>query len=156
MGNIDTQRHAGQAVHVLREGFPVNLHRHPHGLQRNRFGTGQGQHGPVGILRPQWGKTKPAIPNGDGGHTVPTADRAVRVPVQLGIIVGVQIDESRSNDLPAGINLFFGVAAADFPNLSNLTVLDTKVGLVTRHLRPVDDRTVLNHCIELRHTTLLC
>ena len=55
--------------------------------------------------------------------------------------------------MPAGINLFFGIAAADFPDLSNFAVLNTKVGLVAWYLRSVNDRTAFDNCIKLWHTS---
>src|SRR5713226_6387979 len=86
---------------------------------------------------------------------MPTADGAIRVPVQRRIIVRVQIDRPRSDDQSRGIQHLFGIAALQAANLGNLAVLDPQVGVVRRHQSPIDNHASLNNHIELCHKVLL-
>jgi hypothetical protein len=101
------------------------------------------------------GKAKAAIANRDRRHAMPAANGAVRIPVQLGVIVGVKIDESWGHDEPAGIDHFRGVAAGQPADFGDLAVLDADVALVARDSRPINDRPAFNNGIELRHKALL-
>ena len=71
---------------------------------------------------------------------MPTANGAVWVPVQLGVIMGVEVDESWGYDEPTGINHFRGVAAVQPADFGNLTVLDAQIGFVAGDPRSIDDR----------------
>src|SRR5713226_8823840 len=86
---------------------------------------------------------------------MPTADGAIRVPVQRRIIVRVQIDRPRSDDQSRGIQHLFGIAALQAANLGNLAVLDPQVGVVRRHQSPIAHHASLSNHIELCHKVLL-
>src|SRR5437870_519170 len=86
---------------------------------------------------------------------MPTANRAIRVPVKLSIIVRMEINKSRSDDEAAGINDFFGIAAVETADLGNLAILNTNVCPITRHTSSIDDRAIFNNRIELRHNPSL-
>src|SRR5262245_57065017 len=86
---------------------------------------------------------------------MPAADGAVGVPMELGVVVGVQVNEAGRDNLPRGVEDLGGVTAVEPPDLGNLAVLDADVGFVPWHPRPIDDRAALNNRIELCHMTLL-
>src|SRR5262244_2866170 len=103
----------------------------------------------------QRGKTKPAVADGDRGHAVPTANRAVGIPVQLSIIVGVEINKPRGHDEPAGIDHLGRLVAVEPADLGDLAIFDANVSLVAWHPRPIDDRAAFYDGIELWHASLL-
>src|SRR5712691_13368574 len=99
----------------------------------------------------QRGKAKPAVADGDRGHAVPTADRTIRIPVQLGVVMGVEINKPRGHDEPAGIDHLGRVAAVEPTDLGDLAILDANVGFIPWHPRAIDDRATFNDGIELCH-----
>ena len=142
-----------QAVHVLGKGLPVHLDRDLHGFERNRLIARQGQHGPLGILRPQRGKAEAAVAQRHRRDSVPAADRAVGVPVNLGVIVGVQIDRARGDNQPAGVNDPGCIAGLQPADLGHPAVLDPQVGAVAWHLGAVDNRPIFDHHIKFCHVS---
>src|SRR5215510_12235751 len=96
------------------------------------------------------GEAKPAVPVSDGGHPVPTADRAIRIPMDWRIVVRVEVNGPWSHDQPRGIEDFRPIAAAYvLRDFDNLAVLDSKVSLVRWHQRAINNCTAFNDCIEL-------
>ena len=73
------------------------------------------------------------------GDAVPAGDRAVRVPADLGVVMGVQIDEARRDDQAVGVDDFLGEARRASADLRDLAVLDPDVAPVARHAGAVDD-----------------
>src|ERR1019366_3253405 len=51
-----------------------------------------------------WREGEPAVPADYRGHTVKRAWRQVRIPRHLGVVVGVHVDEPRSDHLSCGID----------------------------------------------------
>src|SRR2546428_11167194 len=103
----------------------------------------------------QRGKAKPAVAHSDRGYSMPAGDRQVGVPMDLGIIVSVQVDTARRNDEPAGIQHLFGSAAIQAANFGDLATLDADIRLVAWHACPIDNRTVFNNSVEFGHDFLL-
>ena len=82
---------------------------------------------------------------------MPTPNSTVRVPVDWRIVVGVEINCARSNDVARGIEYLFGVAAFETPDLGNLTVLDADVSPLGWHQGSVNNRSPFYNRIELCH-----
>src|SRR5881397_2773874 len=99
----------------------------------------------------QRGKAKPTVADRDRGHAVPTANGAVRVPVELGVVVGVQIDKSWGDNEPVGVDHLGGVTRLQAANLGDLAVLNPQVCAVAGHPRAIDDGAASNNGIELWH-----
>ena len=58
-------------------------------------------------------KTEAAVTDGDRGHAVPAADGAVRVPVQLGVVVGVQVNRAGSDNTIRSLKHLTGIAGPE-------------------------------------------
>src|SRR6266851_985923 len=100
-------------------------------------------------------ETKAAVTDRDRCHTMPASDRAVRIPVELRIIVRVQVDRTRSDDQAGSVKHFGRIGTLEPANFGNLAVLDPNVGTVARQLGAVDNHAVLNDRVELSHYLLL-
>ena len=66
--------------------------------------------------------------------------------------MGMEINEPRGHDEPVGINHLPSIVVVEFTDLGDLAVLNTDIGLVTRNLRPIDDRSTFHNSIELCHS----
>jgi hypothetical protein len=73
--------------------------------------------------------------------------------MQLGIVMGVEIDKSRGDNQPAGIDHLGCIVAIQATNFGNLAILDAEVRAVSGHPRPIDNRAVFNNGIKLWHNS---
>ena len=87
---------------------------------------------------------------------MPAADGQIRIPVELGVVVGVQVDGTRRDNQPAGVQHPTAVAGLEPPDLSDLAVLDTNIGAVARNPASVNNRAAFYQCVKLCHDSLLC
>src|SRR5437867_12850910 len=69
---------------------------------------------------------------------------AVRIPLDLGIHMGVMINESRRNDQPVDIDRSASVSLNP-PNLSDPPVFDCDIGQVGRQTGTIDYATTTKH-----------
>ena len=63
---------------------------------------------------------------------MPTADRAVGIPVQRRVVVRVQVYGSRGDDQARGIQHLGRIATLQAADFGDLAVLDADIGVVTR------------------------
>ena len=82
---------------------------------------------------------------------MPAGQRAVGIPVDLGVIMGVQIDEPWRDDEPVGIKRFLGLARAELADLGDLAILDAKVPGVAWRAGTIDDCATLDNHIKFGH-----
>src|SRR6266508_2606173 len=101
----------------------------------------------------QRGKTKSAVAEGHRSYPMPAACGAVRVPVDLRIIVGMQVDGSWGHNEPSGIDHPRRIAGLQTANFRDLAVLNTKISFVARHPCPIDNGASFNKDIKLCHTS---
>ena len=87
-----------QEVEPFGEGRPVPLHAGLHRLVGNRLDARHGQHGPVAHVGLDRSEPEAAVAHHDGGDSMPTGQRAVRVPIDLRVVMSVQIDEAGGHD----------------------------------------------------------
>src|SRR6266851_9060837 len=112
---------------------------------------GHRQHRPFTELRLARGEAEAAIAQHQRGYAVPSGDRAIGIPADLGIVMGMQVDETRRDDKSVGKYHLLGKAWCTTADLRNLAVLDPKVGLITRDTSPIDDGSSCNLQIEFSH-----
>ena len=71
---------------------------------------------------------------------MPAGHRAIRVPLDLGVIMGMKIDEAWRNDEPGGIQHLSRPTPAEASYLGNLPIGDGHIADVTTRADPVNDR----------------
>ena len=62
------------------------------------LGADHGQHRALAEVGLDRGEAEAAVAQHHRGDAVPAGDRAVRVPADLGVVVGVQVDEAGRDD----------------------------------------------------------
>src|ERR1019366_4395163 len=85
------------------------------------------------------------------GHAVPAGTGAGGVPEDLGIHVGVAVDEAGGDHMPVGIDLVAG-PLVDPPDEADAAVDDAHIGPVGTETGAVDDGPVPDHDV-IGHTT---
>src|SRR5262249_1744050 len=68
-----------------------------------------------------------------------------------GIVVTMQVDDSRCDDQSGRIQHLPGIAALEMADLGNLTILEAGVCLIRRQPCPIENRPTLDHFIEFCH-----
>src|SRR5687768_14208881 len=69
--------------------------------------------------------------------------------------MSVKINKPGGDDEARRVHDFRRIAGVEPADFGNLAILDSHVGLVAGHPRPIDDRAIFNNGIELRHNSLL-
>src|SRR5262249_42925222 len=118
---------------------------------RNCFDPGHRQHGTVTQVRLAWSKTEPAVPNDNGGHPMPAGHGAIRIPVDLRIVMRMQIDEPRRNNEPMCIERFLGVARFELADLGNFALFNPDISETAGRAGTINNRSTLDDYIEFRH-----
>ena len=93
------------------------------------------------------GQGEAAVAADDGGHPVQVGRRGGGIPKELGVVVGVGVDDSRSHHQTGGIELGGGLFG-DLADGHDLSVTDADVGAATRSSGAVHYQTVANGVIE--------
>src|SRR5439155_5323265 len=110
---------------------------------------------PFPHLGPDGGEAEPAVADDDRGDAVPARQRAVRVPVDLGVVVGVEVDEAGGDDAAVGVEHPLGVLGVEAPDTGHAAVADAEVGPPARHPGAVDDHPAPDDRVEARHRSSL-
>ena len=142
-----------EAVHVFRESLPVPAHSLTHGLQGNRLDAVHHAHVQVPVVGTGRRESESALANGQGGDSEPSGQGGVWVPVELGIIVGVQVYGARGDDAAAGVQLLGSPAVDASADHGHAAILDSNVGTNAGHSRPVDNGTPADYQVIFRHTS---
>ncbi len=144
LDDVDALRSAIQRVQVLGDGLPVPVHPLTHRLIRDGLGPGHREHRPVPEVGRARCETESAIAEHDRRDPVPTGNGAPRIPADLGVVVGVTVHESRSDDFPGGVDYPVGDPFGPPADLRDMTVLDPEVPAPPRPAAAVDDRSSRN------------
>jgi hypothetical protein len=146
---------AVQAVQILRKRLPVPTHAELHGAQRDCLDTVHHPHVEITIPRPGRRKAEAALTDADRGDAEPAGQRRVRIPVELGVVVRVEIDRAWSDDATPRVDLLRASRLDAATHAGDAAVLDADVGLIARHTGTVDHRSATNDEIELGHAAFL-
>ncbi len=109
---------------------------------------------PVLLAGPHRSETNATVAGDDGGHPVTAGRLQQRVPADLPVVVGVDVDESGRDDLAGGVDGLGGIAfqrrtaRPAAPNLDDLAVLDGDVGVESVRAGAVDDGATGDFQIE--------
>ena len=100
----------------------------------------------VGVSGSQGRKGEATVATDHGGHAVPAGRRGQRVPVQLGVVVGVGIDEAWCHHQAADVHhLVQGTGCVDLADLGDGVVDDRNITSESRRTGPVNDRAPLQY-----------
>ncbi len=141
---VDALGQTVERVHELGVAFPVPGQRRLHRSQRDGLGAHHGQHRALALLRFDRREAEAAVADHDRGDTVPGRNRQIRIPENLGVVMGVEVDEARGDNQPAGIDDLGCLVGRYAPNLGNSAVFDTHIAAKARRTGTVDDHPVLN------------
>jgi hypothetical protein len=99
---------------------------------------------PVAPLRHRGREPDAAVPHDDGGDAVPGRRGERRVPRDLPVVVGVDVDEARGDETARGVERL-GAVVVDTPDDADPAVVDRHVPGPGRRAGPVDDGAAADH-----------
>ena len=141
-----------EAVQPLREGFPVPAQAQLHCSHRNGLDPGHQAHCRFPVFGLAGSEAKAALAYGYRRNAVPAGHGGVGFPVELEIIVSVQVDSPRSDDAAGGVQLLVGRSLDSPADHGDFAVLDCDVPAESRHSSgAVDNRTVAYNFVVFRH-----
>ena len=101
---VDAER-AVEAVEVLGERLPLPVDALLEGGERHALDLGHHAAQVVGVVGMERREGEAAVAGHEGGHAVDVGRRGERVPEELGVVVGVRVDEAGAHDEAARIEL---------------------------------------------------
>ena len=148
---VDSETLAVEAIEVLGIRFPVPPHALAHRIERDCLDAVHHAHIEVAVFGPCRREAEPALADGHRGLPEPPVEGGVRVPVKLGVVVGMEVDGARRHDTSAGIELGGGAGRNVSADLGDPSILDSQVGAVAGHAGPFDDRAAADYEVILGH-----
>ena len=136
-----------EAVEVLVEARPVPRETVLERDQRHALDLGHHPADVVVVLLLDRGEGEPAVAADDGGDPVEVGRRRGRVPEQLGVVVGVRVDDPRRHHQALGVELG-GPAVGDLADRHDPAVLHADVGPPGGASGAVDDPAVADDVVE--------
>ena len=137
-----------EALEVLPEALPVPV---DPGFERDERHALHLRHHPtrvVGVARLQRGQREPAVAAEHRGHSVERRRCRVAIPVQLRVVVRVDVDEPGRDDEPRGVEGLRGQLARELADPDDAAVLHGDVGAPRRRAQAVDDESAGDEVIE--------
>ena len=95
--------------HVLGESFKAPIDAIAQHIQRHAFDLREVAHGQFTVLRTTRCNGEATVANDGGGHAHGGRGAHIRVPGDLGIEMGMRIDDARHQGQALGIDGFFGL-----------------------------------------------
>ena len=92
------------------------------------------------------GKAHAAIAHDDRGHAVPARGRKERVPADLAIVVGVNVDPARRDQQASGID-FTGSSARHHADCGDHVAVDRYIGHPARRASAIDHGSIADYDI---------
>jgi len=146
-GDVDVVRPGFHRVEIFGEAFPVPFKSFVQRGTRNVFDAFHQLDQPLAILDAHRREADAAIAHHDRGHAMPARWIEPGVPRRLPVIVGVDIDKARRDELALGIDLF-ATAADNLADCGDLAVLHRDVGGDERPAHAVGDASIADDEIE--------
>ena len=150
-GVVDALRCRLDKVEVLGEGLPGPVDACRHGLSGDVLGSLEVAHHQVAGIGPGRCQREAAVAHHRSGHAVKARALAHRVPGDLGIHVGVHIDETGRDGEAFGVDRAVDTATGQFSrflaDLGDHAVGDEHVGPARLGTRSVDQRSASNQQI---------
>ena len=136
-----------EPVEVLAERAPVPLDPVFEGDQRHAFHLGHHPADVVVVLGLDGSQGEAAVAGDDSGHTVQVRRGGRRVPEELGVVVGVGVDDPRCDDQTFGVELCRSTVVHRADG-DDHPVLDSDVCPEAGRSGAVDDGAVSDHVVE--------
>src|SRR5262249_22567360 len=143
-----------QRVEILGNGFPIPSHPCAHRLNWDRLVARHRQHGAFAILGLDRREPEPAIAEHHRGYAVPSGVSAPRIPANLGVVMGMEIDETGGDDETVSIDRLAGQARHSSAKMGDSAVPDPDVASVARDACSIDNCSAFDVNIEVCHRTL--
>src|SRR5262249_16882973 len=102
--DVDPLRPPIEGGEVVRKRFEAPVDAEGEGLGGHALDVLQGPNHCISVFRAGRRHTEAAVAHDHTGHTVPTGRGEVRIPQDLGVVVGVYVDESRSECEPTEVD----------------------------------------------------
>ncbi len=125
--DIDVVRLLLDGVEIVSEAFPGPAQPFVQGRARNVLDAFHQFDEAVVVGFAHRRETDAAIAHHDGGHAMPARRIEPRIPRRLPVIVRVDVDEARRDELAARIDLL-AARTRDLPDARNLAVGDGDIG----------------------------
>ena len=148
---VDGLRRVLDRIEELGEGHPVPGHPLLHRREGDGLDPGHRQHRPLALLGTHRSEAEAAVADDRGGDPVPPGQGAVRVPEDLGVVVGVEVDEARGDVETLRVDDLPRLARRNSPDLGDEPVPDPDVRTIPRHPGPVEHGPAANDPIKGRH-----
>ena len=132
-----------QPVQEFAEAFPLPVDYTLEDIERDTLYAAEELLGVFPVSFCSRRDAEPTVPCQDGGDAVPARRCAKRVPQELGVVVGVHIDETGRNGEAASIDDTPRIGA-DIAGLHDSAVVDRNVSAVCRLAGAVDDTSILD------------
>ena len=151
--DVDRLGQGVEEVQVLRERFPVPLDALSQGRAGNVLDTLHQPDQPLAAVRGGGREADAAVAEHDSRHAVPEGRREQRIPGDLTVEVGVDVDEAGCDQETVGVD-FLTAQVVDLADGSDDTVVNRDIRLARGRARAVHDQSVANH--EIVHVCSLC
>ena len=99
--DVDAEALPVEAVEVLGVGLPVPAHAGAHGVEGNGLDAVHHPHVEVAVFGAGGREAEAALADADGRLAEPAVEGSVGVPIQLGVVVGVQVNGAGGDDAAA-------------------------------------------------------
>ena len=149
--DVDHPGHAFECVEVFGIALPLPRDSLGHRAAGNVFDSLHQGDQPVVPIGGGGGKADTAIAHHDGGDAVPTRRCHPRIPGGLGVVVGVNVDETGCHQAPGGVDLAVGErsAASRFDGRDPAFVHD-HVAVAGGRASAIDDGAIADHQVMHR------
>jgi hypothetical protein len=143
--NPGVDRHGTvEAVEEIAEALPSPVEAQLEGLEGHALHLGHHASHIIAVAGLQRGEGEAAVAADDRGHAVQVGRRGCGIPVQLGVVMGVGIDEPRGQHQPGAVHLAV-TGFADLTDGADAPVGHRNVGRPGLVARSVDDERSSNH-----------
>ena len=142
--DVDRLGQRVEEVEVLGERLPAPLHAFGQGRAGDVLDALHQTDQPVAPIRSGRRKADAAIAEDHSRDAVPEGRREQRVPGNLAVEVGVDVDEAGRDQEAVGVD-FFAAEVVDFTDRGDDAVVNRDVGLPGRRAGAVDDESVADY-----------
>src|SRR5260221_14351957 len=94
---------------------------------------------------------KATVADHSRGYAVPAGDRAIRIPIDVGIVVRVEIGKGWRDNQAMHIERLASLMCTQPPDLDDASILNPKICLVAGNTCAVDEHAAVDDKIKLCH-----